>query len=405
VTGTGRHPPVPSGDRDRVLVLVTDGQVGNEDQILAELSPRLAGIRVHTVGVDQAVNEAFLQRLAGLTGGRCELVESEDRLDDAMQHIHRRIATPIVTGLRVTSGSLTVDPATLAPRPLPDLFAGAPVVIGGRFTGPPTGTLTVTGNDWGTTVAATPSDNSALGAVWARARVRDLEDQYVLGRGTADAIVETSLRHGVLSRFTAFVTVDDEVVNAAGGLHQVTQPVAYPSGWQGAAYGHQGGPVAAAAPARRTAPAAASPRALPGYQGGGPGYGGAPGHHGGAQDFVDVPEFAKAPPPPAPEPTAAPEPKSIAEVAAEQLWWLRSPADNAHTSLLTALAERIRALQNHWATTGERESARNALADLATELSTPTTDPAEIERRWQHAITVLERLIQERPKRRAFWKR
>ncbi|GAB3893547.1 hypothetical protein GCM10029964_070500 [Kibdelosporangium lantanae] len=388
------------GDRDRVLVLVTDGQVGNEDQILSELSQRLSGIRVHTVGVDQTVNEAFLQRLAALTGGRCELVESEDRLDDAMQHIHRRIATPLVTDLRVTSGSLTIDTDTLAPQPLPDLFAGAPVVIGGRFTGSPTGTLTVTGNDWSTTVTAAPSDNSALGAVWARARVRDLEDQYVLGRGSADAIVETSLRHGVLSRFTAFVTVDDEVVNAAGGQHHVTQPVEYPRGWAG--------------------PVAAAPRMLPSYDGAPGGYGGAPmiqpgatpRRGGGAQDFVDVPDFLQAPPPPAapapetPESPESPEPKSIAEFAAEQLWWLRSTsAHDARTSLLTSLAERIRNLYGHWATTGERESARTTLSDLATELSTPTTDPAEVERRWQHAIGVLEDLAGERPKRRAFWKR
>src|SRR4051794_6012625 len=55
-------------ERDRVLVLVTDGQVGNEDELLRELSAGLNGVRVHTVGIDRAVNEAFLQRLAGSAG-------------------------------------------------------------------------------------------------------------------------------------------------------------------------------------------------------------------------------------------------------------------------------------------------------------------------------------------------
>src|SRR4029453_6012332 len=62
------------GPRDPALVLVTDGQVGNEDQILRLLAPRLGGVRVYTVGVDSAVNEGFLKRLAGLGGGACELV-------------------------------------------------------------------------------------------------------------------------------------------------------------------------------------------------------------------------------------------------------------------------------------------------------------------------------------------
>ena len=49
-----------------ILVLVTDGQVGNEDQILQTLGAAASGIRVFTLGIDRAVNEAFLRRLAEL---------------------------------------------------------------------------------------------------------------------------------------------------------------------------------------------------------------------------------------------------------------------------------------------------------------------------------------------------
>jgi Ca-activated chloride channel family protein len=44
--------------RDRVLVLVTDGQVGNEDQILGALGGRWPNCQVH-VGIDEAVNAGF----------------------------------------------------------------------------------------------------------------------------------------------------------------------------------------------------------------------------------------------------------------------------------------------------------------------------------------------------------
>jgi Ca-activated chloride channel homolog len=85
--------------RDRVLVLITDGQVGNEDQILHTLGPNLRGLRVFCLGIDQAVNAAFLNRLAELGGGGCELVESEDRLDEVMDQMHRRIGQPVLTKL------------------------------------------------------------------------------------------------------------------------------------------------------------------------------------------------------------------------------------------------------------------------------------------------------------------
>nr|BFE72218.1 hypothetical protein GCM10020092_055190 [Actinoplanes digitatis] len=55
-----------STGRDRVLVLVTDGQVGNEDQILAEITPLIGTTRVHAVGIDRAVNAGFLGRIAAL---------------------------------------------------------------------------------------------------------------------------------------------------------------------------------------------------------------------------------------------------------------------------------------------------------------------------------------------------
>src|ERR1043166_1744917 len=124
-----------TADRERVIMLVTDGQVGNEDDVLRQLAPTLRNIKMFTLGIDQAVNAAFLRRLAAAGGGLCELVESEDRLDAVMAKAHRRIGTPIATELALRPTGLEVDRATLAPAKLPDVYAGAPVVIFGRYRG------------------------------------------------------------------------------------------------------------------------------------------------------------------------------------------------------------------------------------------------------------------------------
>lgn len=231
--------------RDRVLVLVTDGQVGNEDQILAALSPLVGRVRIHAVGIDRAVNAGFLGRLAVLGAGRCELVESEDRLDEAMDHIHRRIGAPAVTDLTLTASGLTLNDADRSPRRLPGIYPGVPLVVYGRYAGPvsPTASVTVSGRsrDGGGFVAAVPvkaSDERAVTKQWARARLRDLEDRYAAGeRALEPEIVATSLRHGVLCRFTAYVAVDSRVVTDGATPRQVTQPVESPSGWDMAAGG------------------------------------------------------------------------------------------------------------------------------------------------------------------------
>ena len=228
------------GPRELGLVLVTDGQVGNEDQILRLLAPRLGGVRVYTVGVDTAVNEGFLKRLAALGGGACELVESEDRLDEVMDRVHRRIGAPVLTDLELVPAGLEIDPASLAPRRLPALFAGSPLVVSGRFAGRPGGAVAVRGRDaagrpWSATVPATAGDGPSLTATWARAHLRDLEDRYATDpapdRELERRIVATSLRFGVLCRFTAFVAADVQVVNEGGVVHRVLQPVEAPAGW------------------------------------------------------------------------------------------------------------------------------------------------------------------------------
>jgi Ca-activated chloride channel homolog len=261
-------------DRERVLVLVTDGQVGNEDQIIREVSRRQKNLRVFALGIDRAVNEALLNRLAAIGGGMSEIVESEDRLDEVMDKMHRRIGTPLVTELRVLPTGLEVEKESIVPSRMPDLFAGAPVVITGRYRGAAQGNLTLDGKDaagrgWSQSIDADVRPNRAIRTIWARGLVRELEDRFACGKGDrADLerrIVDTSLRFKVLSRFTAYLAVDkSERVNPSGQMHPMVQPVEAPEGWAmlekqkrsfvtAAGMVPRGATAAAAAPARAVA--------------------------------------------------------------------------------------------------------------------------------------------------------
>jgi Ca-activated chloride channel homolog len=237
----------PDG-RERILVLVTDGQVGNENQILRALGPLLAGVRVFTLGIDQAVNEGFLRRLAQLGAGSCELVESESRLNEMMDLIHRRIGAPVLSGLRINPEGLDIDENALVPDRLPDLFPDSPLLVLGRYRGVPRGRITVHATDANGTPSVellSPSvrANPAIAAAWARGEVRKLEDRYAARQGDLDAleksIVATSLRFGVLCRFTAYIALDQTgIANKGGHVHRIVQPVELPAGWAS-------GPVAA----------------------------------------------------------------------------------------------------------------------------------------------------------------
>src|SRR6185437_3243680 len=102
--------------------------------------------------------------------------------------------------------------------------------------------------------------------IWARAAVRDLEDEHASGRGgekLTKRLVAHSIRFGVLSRFTAFVAIYPERT-VEGPMDEVVQPVEAPSGWATAA-GFAPAPMMAAglgthaAPPSGAMPAAAMP--------------------------------------------------------------------------------------------------------------------------------------------------
>jgi Ca-activated chloride channel family protein len=225
---------------DRILVLITDGQVGNEDQILQRLGKKLSELRIYTLGIDTAVNEAFLRRLSMLGGGSCDLVESEARLEGMMDKVQRRIGTAVLTGLGIDGANLEIE--TLVPARLPDLFTGVPLVLTGRYRGVAERSITVKGTDaagrpWTQTLQGRTSRNAAIVNVWARGYLRTMEDAYVTREGDPrlleKQIVEVSLMYGALCRFTAFVAVDRaEVVNQGGAQHRIVQPVEAPAGWE-----------------------------------------------------------------------------------------------------------------------------------------------------------------------------
>ena len=240
------------------IVLVTDGQITGEDHVLSRLNTIdvVSRPRIYTLGIDRAVNASVLRRLSDATGGTFELVESERQLDQAIAVSASEIGTPVISAITVRQEGSKRDQQDedlnlqIAARST-DLYAQRSVSIFGR-TGHETINLEVTGVDsagapWQKKIslsASAPcshfSDRGDLISLWGRQRVRMLEDQYTIDQShdevTNEArrqqIIDTSLESRVLSRFTAYVAVDDiQFARSSGKLHQVEQPNEIPEGW------------------------------------------------------------------------------------------------------------------------------------------------------------------------------
>jgi type VI secretion system protein ImpC len=159
---------------DRGIFLITDGQSGNEEQILRSLGEALAGVRVFALGVERAVSVPFLRYLADLGGGAFELADSESQLHEVFKRFHRSLADPLLTDLRLQTDGFHIVEDTPLPLRLPDLYAGTPVAVLGRWQGEAAGSVQLLaeeqGRPWSATIPVRLSDDPAIQAAWTASR-------------------------------------------------------------------------------------------------------------------------------------------------------------------------------------------------------------------------------------------
>jgi Ca-activated chloride channel family protein len=226
-----RHDP----ERQRFVTFLTDGYIGNEAEILAEVNRSIGPARIFSFGVGNSVNRYLLDGLAREGRGAVAYLSLADSAREVMALYFERISHPALSDVTIDWGDMGVS--DVYPQRLPDLFTGRPIVVTGKFRGEP-GSVVVSGEAAGrplqVSVAPEPSaaQRSFIRSIWARLRIEDLSDRQIAS-GTddlANAIRATALEYGLMSTYTSFVAVDaSERTQGARGT-TVYQAVPVPNG-------------------------------------------------------------------------------------------------------------------------------------------------------------------------------
>ncbi len=229
--GLPRH-----GDLLRQVVFVTDGCVGNEAELLGWIERGLGDARLFTVGIGSAPNGYLMERAAAAGRGTYTYVPSIAEVGERMGELLAKLEAPVLADLEVR----WPDPdAEMWPGRLGDLYAGEPLVAVARL-GTDHGEAVVSGvradAPWEATVPlgiARPF--GGIHRLWARRKIAALERERIRGADPDEVrrkVVAVSLRHGVLSRYTALVAVDVTPARPDGeGLERRPVPVNLPAGW------------------------------------------------------------------------------------------------------------------------------------------------------------------------------
>ena len=297
--------PSDAPGRTRVVCFMTDGEVGNDLDILAEVQ-RHPNARVFAFGIGSSVNHFLLDGMARYGRGEVEYVGLQDDGSAAARRFHERVRSPLLTDIAIDWSGLAVT--GVYPARIPDLFAAKPLVVCGRYTSPGAGVIRLKGKMAGrdftreirVNLPASQPENAQLATLWARRRVEDLMSQDFAGlqRGAMrddlkQQITQLGIDYRLMTPFTSFVAVEDKVITEGGAPRRVEVPVEMPDGmsYQGV-FGSENRLQPAAAPMAMMADRA--------YFGGGGGSILAP---------LMRSRTMASPPPPLPPPALAPPPQ------------------------------------------------------------------------------------------------
>lgn len=251
----------PRGEdaRPRYLFLMTDALVGDDNSILQYLQRSdFADARVFPIAFGAAPNHYLLSRTAEIARGFAMQVTNQDNAPAIAKRFNEKTSKPYMTDIQLDWDGLTVR--DLVPSRIPDLYAGQPLILMGRYDTPGSAMLKLRGNVAGQAVQLDlklelpqqAADHDAIGTLWARQRISHIWNRN-LGRETEEGreeITRLGLTHNLVTQYTSFIAVEKEIPDTAeGNLRSETIPSMLPEGMTESAVG-QSRPIAQQSPSQ-----------------------------------------------------------------------------------------------------------------------------------------------------------
>jgi Ca-activated chloride channel homolog len=240
--------------RPRRILLLTDGQVSNEDEVMALARKHAETTRIFSFGIGAGASEHLVRGTARASRGAAEMIHPGERIEPKVLRMFARVRMPVLDDARIDWKGLVVEQA---PRDLPPVFAGEALTVLARIeSGSASDISLLAGNERFTLPinleAAQVSTTVPL--LWAREAIRELDDTSTY-RGSAQKrggeerrtqrLVELGTKYGLLNQATSFVAVEErsrsERADAPAELRRI--PVALTAGWGGVMRDAMGGGV------------------------------------------------------------------------------------------------------------------------------------------------------------------
>ncbi len=214
----------PENGISRSFVIVTDGMIAVEHEAFDFIRQNLNKANLFAFGIGESVNRYLMEGMARAGSGEALIItKPSDAIQKAMK-FKEYIQTPALTNIQLSfEGFDAYDVEPLSP---PDVLAKRPMIVFGKYRGKAQGNIKIEGitgsgkYSESVSVAQAKSDNNvALKYLWARHKIQQINDYNFLSsemRGKEDRllakeIIALSLKYNILTQYTSFVAVDEQV--------------------------------------------------------------------------------------------------------------------------------------------------------------------------------------------------
>ncbi len=213
-------------NRFKQIVFITDGAVSNETQLFNLIEKELGETRLHTIGIGSAPNSYFMSEAAKAGKGTYRYISNINQVNQQMSQLFNDISRPVMQNVHLEWPSDNVE---FYPKNVPDLYDGQPLLVSARWPEKESqalDTLTVkgqlAGQFWEQTLrlATGTSKESGIDKLWAREKVRELNQQYRrVGEEEKQTIkqdvLSLALHHQIMSPYTSFIAIEQKVSRPA----------------------------------------------------------------------------------------------------------------------------------------------------------------------------------------------
>jgi Vault protein inter-alpha-trypsin./von Willebrand factor type A domain. len=224
--------------RVRQVIFLTDGAVGNEDNLFKLIKDKLGDSRLFTVGIGSAPNSHFMGKAAQTGRGTFTYIGKIEEVKEKMGQLFAKLESPVLKGIDIAWPAVSL--AEVWPKRIPDLYLGEPIVVSAALDRAE-GDIKLSGlrgdAPWSATLPlASAREGRGMGVLWAREKIQSHIDSLRDGakeEEVRDAVVEIALAHHLVSKYTSLVAVDKTPVRPKEDeLKSGAIPTNLPEGWE-----------------------------------------------------------------------------------------------------------------------------------------------------------------------------